>query len=336
MELRDLLRLTRLAATIFRVPVSYMALFGPGFNVVKRIGQGMEHCRRLRETWPLTPATAWPILWPDPAEPGYREIEGEGVRFACTAPLYSSDGMTFGLLIIADTEPRPDLTTRERDLFGELAAVFGRKIELQAIAADALAAELSMREAEARFRNIANTAPVLIAYSDSKADCSFVNHTWLEFTGRRFEDEVGHGFAETFHPDFRENVIGAWHDAFAARRPNAVEFPMLRYDGVYRWMHASGSPRFLPDGTFVGYMGCLVDVTEQRAAALEAEKYKAVAAAIAQAGGIAWQLLDPSEDPAEAPAEAPIATHKLQSAGDWTYTPVLVGGKLVTIAATRP
>jgi PAS domain S-box-containing protein len=170
-----------------------------------------------------------------------------------------------------------------------------------------------------------------------------VNDTWLEFTGRSFEDEIGEGFAETFHPDFRENVIRTYHEAFAARCSSSVEFPMLRFDGVYRAMQASGRPRFLPDGTFVGYVGCFVDVTDQKTAALEAEKYKAAAAAIAQAKGIAWQLLDVPGDPPEAPCHFAepalrdaVATHKLQAAGEWTYTPVLVGGKLVAIAATRP
>ena len=39
---------------------------------------------------------------------------------------------------------------------------------------------------------------------------------------------------------------------------------MLRHDGEYRWMLVCGKPRFNDDGIFVGYIGCFVDVTDQR------------------------------------------------------------------------
>jgi len=322
-ESADILRLTRLTAAIFRVPISYMALFGPNLQVVTRVGDGIERCRSLRETWPVSPATAWPILWPSPDDPDSAGFAGDGLQLVCSAPLCSSEGLAFGLLIVADTEARPDFTARERDVLAELAGVFGRQMELCGIASDARAAELSMREAEARFRNIANCAPVLIFCADSSAGCSFVNDTWLEFTGRTLEDEMGEGFAETFHPDYRETVLRSYRDAFIARQPSSIEFPMLRRDGVYRWMHASGKPRFLEDGTFAGYMGCFVDITDQRAAALEAEKYRAVAAAVAEAGGVTWELLDPAGDDCRT------------YSGDWTCTPVLAGGELAGIVATR-
>lgn len=54
---------------------------------------------------------------------------------------------------------------------------------------------------------MADAAPVLIIYSGVDGSSSFVNKTWLEFTGRRLEDEPGEGYAETFHPDHREAVI---------------------------------------------------------------------------------------------------------------------------------
>ena len=156
-------------------------------------------------------------------------------------------------------------------------------MELRGIAADALAGELALRESESRFRNIANCAPVLIACSDAEARCSFVNDTWLEFTGRSFEEETGDGFAETFHPGVRGEVLEGFYEAFAARVPLTMEFPMLRYDGEYRWMRSTGKPRFLPDGTFAGYVGSLIDITAQREAILEAERYKALLAALSPA-----------------------------------------------------
>jgi PAS domain S-box-containing protein len=114
--------------------------------------------------------------------------------------------------------------------------------------------------------------PVLIVYSGVDGARSFVNDTLLEFTGRTREEELGDGLPETYHPDYRQAVEKAYWDAFQQRTPLVIEFPMRRHDGEYRWMLARGNPRFLDNGTFAGYTGCFVDMTDQRAAILELQR----------------------------------------------------------------
>ncbi|HEY1233889.1 MAG TPA: sigma 54-interacting transcriptional regulator, partial [Candidatus Binatia bacterium] len=43
-----------------------------------------------------------------------------------------------------------------------------------------------------------------------------------------------------------------------------MEYRMRRRDGEYRWVLGSGVPRFESDGTFVGYIGSCIDITEQK------------------------------------------------------------------------
>src|SRR5262249_38073826 len=50
-------------------------------------------------------------------------------------------------------------------------------------------AEERLRESEERFRNMADTAPVLIWVSGPDKLCTFFNKVWLEFTGRTTEQE---------------------------------------------------------------------------------------------------------------------------------------------------
>jgi hypothetical protein len=132
------------------------------------------------------------------------------------------------------------------------------------MALQARESECSLREAEYRFRNIANCAPVMIIYSEVDGGSSFVNKTYLEFTGRTFAEELGDGYADTFHPDHRERVMQTYWDAFQERRPVTLRFPMRRHDGEYRWIEARGMPRIQDDGKCAGYIGCLIDLTEQR------------------------------------------------------------------------
>jgi signal transduction histidine kinase len=63
-------------------------------------------------------------------------------------------------------------------------------------------------------------------------------------------------------------------DAFNRREVFEMEYRLRRHDGVYRWILDRGTPRFLPDGTFAGYIGSCADITERKQ--LEADLRKAV------------------------------------------------------------
>ena len=63
--------------------------------------------------------------------------------------------------------------------------------------------EAALRESEERFRNLANTAPVMIVASGPDGRATFFNKTWLDFTGRTIEQELGDGWMENVHPEDR-------------------------------------------------------------------------------------------------------------------------------------
>lgn len=266
-----LLRMTRLVEHVFRVPVAYIALLDTDLTVVTRIGSGSEHWQFLA-TYPLAELLAIPRWWPDLSGFPAAGFIGAEIKFAASAPLHSSEGLDLGLLVIADVRLRPDFSREDHETLAELAGVLSGKMELRMMACLARDMELSLQEAESRFRCIANAVPVSIVYHGVDGARSFVNDTFLEFTGRTPGEELGDGFADTYHPDYREAVVQAYWDAFQGRKPLAIEFPMRRHDGEYRWMLARGNPRFLANGTFAGYTGCFVDMTDQRAAILELQR----------------------------------------------------------------
>ena len=63
--------------------------------------------------------------------------------------------------------------------------------------------EAALRQSEGHFRSLANTAPVMIVASRSDGQATFFNKTWLDFTGRTMEQELGYGWLENVHPDDR-------------------------------------------------------------------------------------------------------------------------------------
>jgi len=127
-------------------------------------------------------------------------------------------------------------------------------------------AEEAQRESEARFRLVANTAPVLIWMSDTNKLCTYFNTPWLEFTGRSIESELGNGWAEGVHPEDFKVCLETYTKAFDRRERFSMEYRLRRADGEYRWVLDIGVPRFKEDGSFAGYIGSCVDVTDRRAA----------------------------------------------------------------------
>jgi PAS domain S-box-containing protein len=128
-------------------------------------------------------------------------------------------------------------------------------------------AEAAMRESEARFRLMADAAPVLIWLSDRTGGCTWFNRSWLEFTGRSFDAELGDGWLEGVHPDDAARCVETYRGAFASRTPFEMDYRLRRHDGEYRWLLDTGRPLDDPRGDFIGYIGSCVDITERREAA---------------------------------------------------------------------
>lgn len=125
-------------------------------------------------------------------------------------------------------------------------------------------AEEALRESEDRFRLVANTAPVLIWMAGTDKLCTFFNQSWLNFTGRSLEHESGEGWVSGVHPDDLEHCLGTYTAAFDARAEFEVEYRLRRFDGEYRWVVDYGVPRFEADGTFCGYIGSCLDITDRK------------------------------------------------------------------------
>ncbi|MEA5624418.1 PAS domain S-box protein [Nostoc sp. UHCC 0251] len=138
--------------------------------------------------------------------------------------------------------------------------------EQQAALRERNQAEAALRESEARFRHLADTAPVLVWMSGTDKLCNYFNKPWLDFTGRTLEQEMGNGWTEGVHPDDFQRCLDTYTNAFDARQKFQMEYRLRCNDGEYRWVFDSGVPRFAPTGEFLGYIGSCVDIHDRNLA----------------------------------------------------------------------
>jgi two-component system, sensor histidine kinase len=123
-----------------------------------------------------------------------------------------------------------------------------------------------LRETESRFRNMADHSPVLLWLARTDGLCTFFNQTWLNFTGRTLEQEWGIGWAEGVHPADFQHCVETYIAAFNKRHVFEMEYRLRRADGEYRWVLDRATPRYTPDGTFAGFVGSCIDITDRKKA----------------------------------------------------------------------
>jgi PAS domain S-box-containing protein len=130
-------------------------------------------------------------------------------------------------------------------------------------------AERALKESEARFRRIANSAPAMmwVTRRDGKRD--FVNDAYVEFSGLSAEEARAADWMDSLHPDDRERVESGGAPLFADGKAIAFEARFRRHDGEYRWLRSVSTPRFGPDGDLVGYIGVATDITVAKEAELQ-------------------------------------------------------------------
>ena len=184
----------------------------------------------------------------------------------------------------------------------------------------------ALAESEARFRDMADNAPMMVWVTDPAGRCTYLSRSWYAFTGQTPETGLGHGWLEAVHPEDRERTARIFMEANADRRAFRLDYRLRRHDGAWRWAIDAAAPRIGPDGAFLGYIGSVIDITERREAeerlrlmARELDHRAKNALAVVQAA----VRLTPKEDAAayaraiEGRVAALARAHSVLAEGNW-------------------
>ena len=130
-------------------------------------------------------------------------------------------------------------------------------------------AERSLLESEARFRRIADSAPVLMWVTRLDGLREFVNGAYLQFTGLSRSEVQSHEWRGLVHPDDWTRVVEESMAGEASLQPFSLEARFRRHDDEWRWLRSVSRPRFGPDGELLGFIGAAFDVTAAKLGELE-------------------------------------------------------------------
>lgn len=204
-----------------------------------------------------------------PAREALPEIEGQGF-FELLDKVYSSGKPFVGRNLRVGLQREPGSPAEERfvdlvyqpvtDHTGKVSGIFAEGYDVT----ERVQAEESLRESEARFRNLADNAPVMVWVTEPDGTCTYLSRSWYEFTGQTPETGLGFGWLDAVHPDDSARSGEMFRAANAKREPFRVEYRLRRTDGTYRWAIDAAMPRFSEDGTYLGYVGSVLDIADRK------------------------------------------------------------------------
>jgi PAS domain S-box-containing protein len=134
--------------------------------------------------------------------------------------------------------------------------------------------EIALAESEDRFRFITDQSPSLVWVTDANNLCTWVNASWLTYTGQTMAQALGHGWSDCLHPDDRQACQTSFTSHSTARTAFSLEYRLRRHDGEYRWILDNGQPHTDASGMFNGYVGVCLDISERKQAELDREIFE--------------------------------------------------------------
>jgi PAS domain S-box-containing protein len=205
-----------------------------------------------------------------PVREAVPEVEGQGL-FELLDKVYRSGEAFSGRSVAVRLQRQSGSAREERLLDFVFQPIFDSQGAVSGIFADGydvterILAEQAVRESEARFRLIADSAPVPMWVTRLDRTRSFVNRAYVEFLRISYEEAVSFDWRTVIHPDDGPRILAE----SVAGEASLKTFELVgryRSGDEWRWLRSVSQPRWGPQGEHVGFIGVAHDITELKQA----------------------------------------------------------------------
>jgi PAS domain S-box-containing protein len=131
---------------------------------------------------------------------------------------------------------------------------------------DKLEALERLRHSEERYRTLASISPVGLYRVDLKGIWTFANEHMCRLLGWKLEALIGKAAPSIMHPDDVDWVTKDWNTAAQESRPFHAEYRIISNDGRTIWVMGNALADKAPDGSAIGFVGTVTDITERKQA----------------------------------------------------------------------
>ena len=124
--------------------------------------------------------------------------------------------------------------------------------------------EINAKETRDHCTNILNQLPFTVWMSDANFKWQYSNRAMGEVTGIIHVDTPLDQWFQFVHPEDAEEFTREAYEALNKRAPFMKEARLKSNDGSYSWCLLNAAPYYETDGSYAGYIGSTLDISERK------------------------------------------------------------------------
>ncbi len=198
---------------------------------------------------------------------GHEKYRDLGIRSLLVVPL-RDDQRTIGALKVVSTQPNAfsDRDAKALRLLGSFAgASLGHAATFEGRQARLEERTRALQDSEQRFKQLVDVAQEGIWVADDRGTITYVNQRMIEMLGYQNGAMLGRPVFDFLDAASRDGADLALNGSSSAPR-ESHDLRFRRRDGGEVWGLVSGGPIVARDGTVVGTVGMVTDITERKRA----------------------------------------------------------------------
>ena len=125
-------------------------------------------------------------------------------------------------------------------------------------------AEQTVRQSEGKFRQLANTLPIVVWTASPDGNLTFISRQWEDSFGNKISESLGNEWVKFVHPDDVITAGSAWAYSLKTGVLYETEFRVQHKSGSYRWLLVRALPIKDDNGNIIMWYGSNTDIDDKK------------------------------------------------------------------------